>query len=123
MRIWNDRIVLPDGTVVMPEQVNRIDLMTHNDNAAILVGDQWLSLNGARIDRCTFLPDSKGVTAFENDRVYDNANVLRGGTIVFSGGSFGIKWDNLKSESPIQSVKYCTITGMVPYSAEAGNAR
>ena len=115
MNIWNDRIVLPDGTVVMPEQVNRIDLMTHNDNAAILVGDQWLSLNGARIDHCTFLTDKNGTMIYERDKVTDNYGKVH--TVYQArSGAWRINGASIRYWSDI-----IEITGMEPYSAEADN--
>lgn len=71
MKIWVDRLVGPDGLVVMPEDVAALFITAQK---VILKRGDRVDISGARRDRCTDMPDKAGVVIYERDRVRDVDN-------------------------------------------------
>jgi len=112
------RFVLPDGTVVMPEQVWTV-YRTRNDAWFVEWEEGDSPLATARRDRQTGMPDQNGKIIFERDilqasdgrqfRVHQSYNGLW--LVIEIGREEG-------GSDPLYAYQDCAITGFVPYKED-----
>lgn len=97
MTIFHDRIVLSDGTVIMPEGIKGVhyvmDSLPPFDMIPIIDFGEQMHCRGdrIRIDRATGMVDSKGKEIFERDRLYTDTGYQ--GVVVYRKCGFYIKLD------------------------------
>lgn len=110
--IWHDRIVLPDGTVILPEQVVELyvvlsSVVIHTEDGS----EEERDLRHARIDRCTDMRDQNKVMIYEWDKVINSKGKI-GNVRQNPNGLWEILWNNYPDPDPLAG--WCdiiTITG------------
>ena len=125
MSIFRDRIVLSDGTVIMPDEITRLEVCFINgvDSVEIQTKTRGLYNSQFRTDRPTGMVDSTGKEIFENDRMTRGTSV---GTVSFTDDC---GWRLVIIKGELSDDEYCslplhvygplyTITGMVPFGEE-----
>lgn len=118
------RLVLPDGTVIMPKDVLRINLVEniidykheHSDGISFYRTGGAIKVETARLDRPTYLPDKNGTMMFENDSGMMGITPVR---ILFKDG-VGFCANPLGQCIPLDSYfcRQIEITGLVLYGEE-----
>ena len=113
MSLFRDRIVLSDGTVIMPDEITRLEVCFINGADAIEVQTKTRGLYNSqfRTDRPTGMAD-----VYENSRVEFYGVV---GTVTFVSGTFKVLWDNGRVTDLYEYTRdELAITGMVPFGEE-----
>jgi hypothetical protein len=124
--IFRDRIVLKNGTVIMPENIDRVEVVgrgrstivsydVERKNTYSVIAEEGMF----RTDRPTGMVDSTGESwYYENDKVIDTIEIGIG-TIKMVLGEWRIVLDNPSTKYgslPLSAFnERFTITGMVPF--------
>ncbi len=108
------RIVLFDGTVIMPDEITRLEVCFINgvDSVEIQTKTRGLYNSQFRTDRPTGMKDRTGKDIFERDKVMTPQRYT--GTIIQHYASWRVSWDDPKFISDAWGEVF-TITGMVPW--------
>jgi hypothetical protein len=124
--IFRDRIVLKNGTVIMPENIDRVEVVgrgrstivsydVERKNTYSVIAEEGMF----RTDRPTGMVDSTGKEIFERDRVVMDGKT---GVVKFSDAAFDVAWDEQTvwgNEDGLWTVNArLTITGMVPFGED-----
>ena len=123
MSIFRDRIVLKDGTVIMPEQIRSLSQLGGEHQVVVYyvpTGEtepyaRSFPINDIRTDRPTGMVDSTGKVIFERDIVCSTDGDR--GTVAMWRGRWIVRFHTPNLENiPLYEIdKSLTITGMVPW--------